>query len=480
MAFTDLQDYIKQLEAAGDLRRVAAEVDAELEITEIADRLVKQGGPALLFERVKDSPYPLAINLFGTLQRTCCALGVTRLDDIAARIESFIPRAAPDTLVDKMKLLWSMKDLKNFQPRAVRSGPCQEVVEREGRLLAGLPVLKCWPKDAGRFITLPLVITKHPETGVQNMGMYRMQVIDERRAYMHWHLHHDGAGHHRLNLEAGRETEVAVALGCDPATLYSATAPLPPGLDELLFAGFLRNSPVETVRGATVDLAVPAHAEFVLEGTVGFETGVEGPFGDHTGYYSDADRYPVFTLRAITRRRAPVYPATIVGRPPMEDFYLGKATERIFLPLIKLQLPEIADINFPAEGVFHNCVLVSIRKEYPGHARKVASALWGLGQMMFTKLIVIVDHDVNVQDLSEAAWRAFSNIDPERDVFFTRGPLDVLDHASPVPVYGGKAGVDATRKLAAEGHGRPWPDDIAMDPATRQLVTRRWKDYGLG
>ena len=480
MAFTDLHDYIQKLDAAGQLKRVPAEVDAELEITEIADRMVKLGGPALLFEHVKNSPYPLAINLFGTLERACFAFGVEGFDEIARRVMSFIPTAMPGTLMDKMKLLWSMKDIKNFQPKSVRSGPCQEIIERDGPLLKSLPVLQCWPKDAGRFITLPLVITKDPETGVQNMGMYRMQIIDERRAFMHWHLHHGGAGHHRANLARGKDTEAAVALGCDPATLYSATAPLPPGLDELMFAGFLRNSPVEIVQAATVDLMVPAHAEFVLEGTVSAETGIEGPFGDHTGFYSDADQYPVFTLRAITRKKAPVYPATIVGRPPMEDYYLGKATERIFLPLIKLQLPEIVDINFPCEGVFHNCVLVSSKKEYPGHARKVASALWGLGQMMFTKLIVIFDGDVDVQNCSEAAWKAFSNVDPERDLFFTKGPLDVLDHAAPTAVFGSKVGVDATRKLPAEGHSRIWPEEIVMDDATRELVTRRWKDYGLG
>ena len=479
MPFTDLQDFIRQLASSGRLSRVSAEVDPELEITEIADRMVKQGGAALVFEHVKGSPYPLAINLFGSQDRACFALDVDSFDDIARRVSSFIPTAAPETLLDKMKLLWSMKDLKNFQPRPVRSGICQEVVEKEGPLLASLPVLRCWPEDAGRFITLPLVITKHPETGVQNMGMYRMQIIDGRRAFMHWHLHHDGASHHRANLALGRDTEVAVALGCDPATLYAATAPLPPGIDELLLAGFLRNSPVETVKGATVDLMVPACAEFVLEGTVGAETGIEGPFGDHTGFYSDAGEYPVFTVRAITRRKSPVYPATIVGRPPMEDFYLGKATERIFLPLIKLQLPEIVDINFPLEGVFHNCALVSIRKQYPGHARKVASALWGMGQMMLTKLIVVFDADVDVQSSSGAAWTAFSNVDPERDLFFTRGPLDVLDHASPTAVYGSKLGVDATRKLPAEGHGRGWPEEIRMDDATRELVTRRWKDYGL-
>jgi 4-hydroxy-3-polyprenylbenzoate decarboxylase len=297
---------------------------------------------------------------------------------------------------------------------------------------------------------------------------------------MHWHLHHDGAVHHRLWAERGCDTEVAVALGCDPASIYAATAPLPPGLDEMLFAGFLRNHPVEMVRAKTVDLLVPAHAEFILEGTVSAsQTMLEGPFGDHTGFYSDADQYPLFTLKAITRKNNPIYPATIVGQPPMEDYYLGKATERFFLPLIKLQLPEIIDINFPAEGVFHNCVLVSIRKQYPGHARKIASSLWGMGQMMFTKTVVVFDADVDVQNCSHAAWIAFSNVDPERDLFYTKGPLDVLDHSAPVALYGSKVGIDATRKLAAEGHARDWPERITMDEATRSLVTRRWSEYGF-
>jgi 4-hydroxy-3-polyprenylbenzoate decarboxylase len=324
------------------------------------------------------------------------------------------------------------------------------------------------------------VFTRHPQTGMQNVGMYRIQVLDEKRAFMHWHLHHDGAVHHRLWGERGCDTEVAVALGCDPASIYAATAPLPPGLDEMLFAGFLRNSPVEMVKAKTVDLMVPAHAEFILEGTVSAtETMLEGPFGDHTGFYSDADQYPLFTLKAITRKNEPVYPATIVGRPPMEDYYLGKATERFFLPLIKLQLPEIIDINFPAEGVFHNCVLVAIRKQYPGHARKIASALWGMGQMMFTKTIVIFDADVDVQDCSQAAWIAFSNVDPERDLFFSKGPLDVLDHSAPIALYGSKVGFDATRTLLAEGHTREWPARITMDEATRDLVNRRWSEYGF-
>ncbi|MEI6125113.1 MAG: menaquinone biosynthesis decarboxylase [Pseudomonadota bacterium] len=479
MAFKDLQQYIGELESRQELQRIRAEVDSLLEITEIADRMVKTGGPALFFENVKGSPYPVAINLFGTLERTCFALGVNRLDEIAERIMSFIPQLPLSSFMDKVKLLWQLKDFGNFQPKTVRSGSAQEVIEGDGNLLH-LPVLQCWPKDAGRFITLPLVFTKNQETGIQNVGMYRIQLLDEKRAFVHWHLHHDGASHYRQCQAQGKDMDIAIVLGCDPATIYAATAPLPPGLDELFFAGFLRNTPVEVMRGATVDLMLPAHAEFILEGTVSAqEKQLEGPFGDHTGFYSDIEDYPVFHLKAITRKKLPVYPATIVGRPPMEDYFMGKATERIFLPLIKLQLPEIVDINFPCEGVFHNCVLVSIKKEYPGQARKVASSLWGMGQMMFTKTIIIVDGDVNVQNCSEAAWKAFSNVDPERDIFFVKGPLDVLDHASPTPIFGSKAGIDATRTWKEEGHDRSWPDEIKMDAETISRVTRRWKEYGF-
>jgi 4-hydroxy-3-polyprenylbenzoate decarboxylase len=481
MSFTDLQHYINSLEQTGQLHRISAEADPVYEITEIADRVVKSQGPALYFERPKGSPYPLAINLFGTYERACRALGVEDFNEIGSRISSYLSRSSSlSSFTDKIKFLWSLKDLKNIQPARVRKAPAQEVVESDGSL-ADLPVLKCWPDDAGRFITLPLVFTKHPESGNSNMGMYRIQIIDEKRALMHWHAHHDGARHHRLAAAGGADLEAAIVLGADPATIYSATAPLPPDIDELLFAGFLRNKPVETVAAKTVDLMVPAHAEFVLEGTVSVsETMPEGPFGDHTGFYSGVDHYPVFTLKALTRKRNPVYPATIVGPPPMEDYYLGKATERIFLPLIRMQLPEVVDINFPAEGVFHNCLLVSIDKQFPGHARKVASSMWGMGQMMLTKLIILVDKDVDVQNISETAWKVFSNIDPERDFFFSRGPLDVLDHASPEPMYGSKAGVDATRKHPEEGHRRPWPDEIRMSDDIRQLVSRRWKEYGLG
>lgn len=479
MAFKDLQHYIEELESRQDLKRITAAVDPVLEITEIADRVVKSGGPALFFESVKGSSYPVAINLFGTLERVCFALGVNALDEIADRILSMIPTFPLSSFSDKVKLLWNLKDLKNIQPKTVRSGSSQEIVEKDGSLLQ-LPVLKCWPKDAGRFITLPLVFTKNPDTDQQNMGMYRIQVLDEKRALVHWHIHHDGASHYRLHRDRGRDMDVAIVLGCDPATIYAATAPLPPGLDETVFSGFLRNSPVEMVNAKTVELTVPAHAEFVLEGTVSAtETHLEGPFGDHTGFYSDIEEYPVFHLKAITRKRKPVYPATIVGRPPMEDYFLGKATERIFLPLIKLQLPEIVDINFPCEGVFHNCVIVSIKKQYPGQARKVASSLWGMGQMMFTKLIIIVDDGVDVQSCSEAAWKVFSNVDPERDIFLTKGPLDVLDHSSPTPIFGSKAGIDATRKWKEEGHNRKWPEEIGMDDKIRDLVSSRWKEYGF-
>lgn len=479
MIFSDLQHYLEALEERGELKKISVPVSHDREITEIADRIVKSKGPALLFEQVEGARFPLAINLFGTLERTCFSLGADDFDSIAARILSFIPAAPPASLGQTLKFLLQLKQLKNIQPKTLRTASSQEIVDHDANLL-DLPVMQCWPEDAGRFITLPLVITKHPETGRQNIGMYRMQLIDQRRALMHWHVHHDGASHYRLHCRKGMDMDIAVALGCDPVSIYAATAPLPPGIDEMLFAGFLRNAPVEMVKGKTVDLLVPAHAEFVLEGTISpEETQLEGPFGDHTGFYSDADDYPVFHLKAITRKKSPVYPATIVGKPPMEDYYLGKATERIFFPLIQMQIPEIVDINFPCEGVFHNCVLVSIKKEYPGQARKVASSLWGMGQMMFTKCIIIVDHTTNVQDCSETAWKVFSNVDPERDIFFTKGPLDVLDHSSPASVFGSKAGFDATVKLPEEGHHRTWPAEITMDEETRHKVTQRWKDYGF-
>jgi len=478
MNFKDLRQFITFLKEKRELTVVRVPVEPELEITEIADRMIKQSGPALLFESVKGSQFPLVINLFGSFKRAAWALGVEDLHDLPDKLNRFIPYAPPSTFFEKIGLLFRLKEISDFQPKKVNSAPVQEIIEEPD--FSSLPILKCWPEDGGRYITLPLVITKDPQTMIQNVGMYRMQVFDAKTAGMHWHPHHDGARNFRLHQEMGKRMEVAVALGGDPATIYAATAPLPPGIDELFLAGFLREEGVEVVKGKSVDLWVPAQAEFILEGYVkGGEVKREGPFGDHTGFYSEADDYPVFHLTSVTRRGNPIYPATIVGRPPMEDFFLGKATERLFLPLIRLLLPEVVDINMPCEGVFHNCLIVSIKKEYPGQVRKVASALWGMGQMMLTKVIVVVDEKVDVQNCSEVAWKVLSNVDPERDVFFQKGPLDVLDHASRTPGYGSKAGIDGTKKGRGEGHSRTWPDEVTMTEEIKRLVDRRWKEYGF-
>ena len=479
MAYRDLTEFVSVLEREGYLKRVNSEVDPVLEITEIADRMVKEGGPALLFERVKGSPYPVLINAFASYEQMRLALEVDDIDDIARRIEDLIKVPEMGSLVDKLKALPLLQEVNSVFPRRVRRGACQEVIEAEPDLTQ-LPVLKCWPQDGGRFITLPLVITKDPDTGHQNVGMYRMQVYDARTTGMHWHPHKDGAHNYQKYLRQGRRIEVAVALGGDPALIYASTAPLPSMISEFLFAGFLRRRPVDLVKARTVDLEVPANAEFIIEGYV--EPGElrrEGPFGDHTGYYSLADDYPVFHVTAITRKANPIYPTTIVGKPPMEDCYLGKATERIFLPLLKLQVPEVVDMNLPLEGVFHNCAIVSIKKEYPGQAKKVMNALWGLGQMMYTKMIIVVDHSVDVHDMSTVLWKVFNNIDARRDVVINEGPLDALDHASPTPLYGAKMGIDATKKLNSEGHPREWPDDIEMSATVKALVDQRWKEYGF-
>lgn len=480
MAYRDLRDFIADLESQGLLKIVETEVDPVLEITEITDRVCKKGGPALLFRNVKGSPYPVVTNLFGSYTRMSMALGVRDLDEVGQAVAELIqPPDVPSGLVEKLKALPKLAELASYLPKTVKKAPCQEVIE-ENPSLDMLPVLQCWPGDGGRFITLPMVFTKDPETGKRNVGMYRMHVFDSRTTGMHWHMHKDGAYHYARSQGKHDRLEVAVALGGDPASIYAATAPLPRGIDELAFAGFLRKQPVELVKCRTVDLEVPANAEFVLEGYVDpGETRLEGPFGDHTGYYSLADYYPVFHLTCITRRKDPVYPATIVGRPPMEDCYMGKATERIFLPLLKMQLPEIVDINLPWEGVFHNCVVVAIDKSYPGHAKKVMHALWGMGQMMFSKLIIVVDKDVDVQDMSAVWWKVFNNIDARRDLTIVDGPLDALDHASPLPHVGGKLGIDATRKWPSEGHHRQWPDEIVMDKSIVELVDRRWDQYGI-
>lgn len=478
MAYKDLQHFIKVLKDKDLLLEIEAEVDSKLEITEITDRVSKDFGKALLFKNVKGSNYPLLINTFGSYERMNLSLEVENLDDIADTILDFMDVASYSTLMNKIKSVPKLTRLARVFPKKIKNAPCQEVIEEPD--LNKLPILKCWPQDGGRYITLPLVITKDPEDGTQNMGMYRLQVYDEKTTGMHWHLHKDGREIYEKYRKLGKKMPVSIALGCDPAIIYSATAPLPKMIDETIFAGFLRKSPVEQVKCITNDIYVPANAEFILEGYVDLdEMRMEGPFGDHTGYYSLADMYPVFHIEKITRKKNPVYPTTIVGKPPMEDCYLGKATERIFLPLMKIQCPEIIDINLPLEGVFHNCVIVSIKKSFPKHAFKVMNSLWGLGQMMYTKMIIVVDENINPHDLSTVAWKVFNNIDAKRDLLISEGPLDALDHSSNTAFYGHRLGIDATKKWPSEGHTRTWPDDIEMTDSTKELVNKRWSEYGI-
>lgn len=481
MVYQNLSEWIEALRQRKELVDVRAEADPVLEITEIADRVIKQCGPALLFHRVQGSTIPLAINLFGSLERMSLSLGVSHLEEITQKISGFLEIKVPDKLTDKLKLLPKLHLLSRIPPKIVRQAPCQEVLRTEGDLLGELPILQCWPQDAGRYITLPMVITKDPETGIRNVGTYRMQVFDGRTTGMHWQIHKDGRAHYNKSLEKGiRRMEVAVALGGDPVSMFSGVCPLPPGIDEFLFSGFLRGDPVELVKCRTLDLEVPAQSEIVLEGYVDMEEKrMEGPFGDHTGYYSLAKEFPVFHVQCLTRRKNPIYPTTIVGRPPMEDGCMAKAIERIFLPLIRQQFPEIIDMNLPVEGVFTNCVLVSIKKSYPQQAKKVMHLLWGFGQLMFEKMVLVFDHDVNLQDPREVAWRAFNNVDPKRDMVLTEGPLDELDISASQDLYGSKVGVDCTRKWPEEGMQRPWPDDIKMDPRIQDQVSRRWHEFGL-
>jgi len=520
LAYNDLRDWIAALDRAGELKKIRTEADPILEIAEIADRVSKSspakygpGGPALLFQNIKGHPgAQLLINQFGSERRMRLALEVDALDEIADRIRAFMDVKSPQGFLDKVKMLPMLAEMGKFFPKSVTTGACKDVIRRDNFSLLEFPVLQCWPKDAGRFITLPCVITRDPKTGKRNVGMYRMQVYDERTTGMHWQRQKVAAEHYRDALRAAAspvgqsgsavqagvdimarssggavlaegdrpsgKMEVAVAIGTDPALTFSAIVPAPPDVEEFIIAGFLRQRPVELVKCETVDLEVPADAEIVLEGYVNLdELRVEGPFGDHTGFYSLEDLYPVFHVTCVTHRKDPIYATTIVGKPPMEDGWMGKAVERIFLPLMKLTIPELVDVNLPVEGVFHNLMIVSIRKSYPGQARKVMNAIWSLGQAMFTKCILVVDEDVNVHDIGEVTLKVLNNIDPERDIQFTMGPVDSLDHASRLPNYGSKMGVDATRKWTSEGFTRPWPDQITMDNKTKALVDSKWKVF---
>jgi 4-hydroxy-3-polyprenylbenzoate decarboxylase len=481
MAYCDLQEFVKRLDAAGELVRIKEPVSPHLEITEITDRVSKRYGPALLFENVQGYRIPVLTNAFGSYKRMSMSLEVPDLNALGEEVMDFIEAEAPDTLIKKLKLIPKLKRMGSAMPKLVSRAPCQEVIYKGKDVDLGLlPVLHCWPEDGGPFITLPVVFTRHPETGVRNVGMYRIQVFDKNTTGMHWHTHKGGAQHYRVAERMGKRLPVAIAIGPDPAMTYAATAPLPEDIDEVVFAGFLRNKPVELARCITVDLEVPASSQIVLEGYVApGERRVEGPFGDHTGYYSLADNYPVFHVTCMTRRKDAIYPATIVGRPPQEDCYMAKATERLFLPLIKKTMPEVVDMNLPLEGVFHNLVFISIDKRYPGHAKKVMHALWGLGQMMFSKIICVFDKEVDVQDISHCLWRLGNNVDPRRDTVFVDGPVDALDHASPFPHYGSKMGIDCTRKWPEEGFMRKWPAVIEMDRDVKARIDRLWPRLGL-
>ncbi len=490
MTLDTLSDFIAAIDRAGELHRITHPVRAKLELCEIADRVSKMpgGGKALLFEHVvladgSRSPYPVAINLFGSMRRMALALGVQELDEHGRRITELLDLKVPEGILGKLSMLPRLMEVAKFPPR-LKGGtpPCQEIVWRGDEIdLDKLPIITCWPEDGGPYVTLTMCISKDPARGIRNVGMYRVQQLGKREVAMHWQRHKTGAEHFRQMAERGETMPVCIVVGADPASIYSASAPLPPGIDEFIFAGFLRRDPVKLVKAATCDLEVPWDAELVLEGYIDPREAlvVEGPFGDHTGFYSEADLYPKVHLTAVTMRRSMTYATTIVGRPPMEDYYLGHATERIFLPLLKLTVPEIVDYHMPAEGGFHNLVFVSIDKKYPGQAYKVMNALWGAGLMSLAKVLVVLDKEVDVRNVQEAWWAALNNIDPERDTRFTMGPVDVLDHASRAFTYGSKMGIDATRKLPEEGFTRSWPKVIEMDEATKASVDAMWPRLGL-
>ena len=501
MAFADLASFVSELDRTGQLKRIGVEVDPELEITEIADRMMKspspegaggapatdgvhggRGGFALLFERVRGSDMPVLINAFGSYRRICMALGCERLEEVAERLAKLLKPEMPVTLAEKLRKVPELMKLSSFGARVVARGACQEVVHTDDADLFSLPVLKCWPGDGGRYITLGGVVTENPRTHQPNLGMYRVQLMGPKLAAMHWHMHHDGARHWRMYCQAGERMPVAVVLGGASVLPYAATAPLPPDVSELLVAGFLNGSGVELVKCRTVDLRVPASAEIVIEGYIDpqDELILEGPFGDHTGFYSAADYFPRMQVTAITHRRECIYPTTIVGLPPMEDYYFGKATERMFLPLLRMVAPDVMDYDLPMFGAFHNCMFVKIRKEYPYQGRRVMQAIWGSGQMALTKFIVVVDEDVDVHDEQAVLFHMCANVDPRRDTVVIDGPLDILDHAAPYCGAGSKMGIDATRKVPGEGQVRSWPELIRMSPEVKDLVDRRWVEYGFG
>ncbi len=483
MVAKDLQTFLKELEADGDLVRIKDEVDPVLEITEIADRVMHlpDGGPALLFEKPKGAKFPLAINVMGAERRLLKAFGMKNYGELGERIHALMDQKAPQGIIDKLMMLPKLKDLSNVFPKIVSSGPCQEVVKKGADIkLSELPIQKCWPGDGGRFITLGLVTTKDRENGKRNFGMYRLQVFDDTTTAMHWQIHHHGAKHHRQRIAHNERTEVAVVIGAAPSQVFCGMLPAPDDIDEMMFAGFATGEPVELVKCKTVDLEVPAHAEFILEGYVEpNEKRIEGPFGDHTGFYTLEEEYPVFHLTAITHRKNPVYQSTIVGKPPKEDCHMGYAVERLTLPILQKQFAEIADMHMPWAGVFHNLMLVSINKQYPGHARKVMHGLCGLGQVSLEKFIFVFDAGINLRDYNEVVWKACNNLDPQRDMEIAMGPIDVLDHSSRAQGYGSKVGFDCTKKWPEEGFTRRWPEEMTMSPDVKKKVDEIWGKLGI-
>src|SRR3984957_3600059 len=483
MAWDGMGAFVRALEQRGELRRVRKRLDVRLEIAAVADRVMKSGGPALLFEDASGSRFPLLINAFGSRSRMSLALGVEDLEEHARAIEELVHTRAPSSARELAQLALKIPELGHVASRSVARGPCQDVVLQGDDVdLDLLPILTCWPRDGGPFITLPQVITRDPETQVRNVGCYRMQKLDRRTTAMHWQVHKTGARHFRRAKELGlRRLEGAVALGGGPALTYAATAPLPDGIDEWMFAGFLRKRAVATVACKTVDLEVPADADFVLEGYVDPREPLvaEGPFGDHTGYYTPVDRFPRFHVTALTHRSDAVFPATLVGPPPMEDAWLGKATERLFLPLLRMLFPEIVDMNLPVEGAFHNLVLISIKKQYPYHAARLAHGLWGAGQMTFSKVICVVDADVDVQEPGQVVWRLLANLDPKRDFAFVDGPIDQLDHGANQALWGSKVCIDGTRKWREEGYAREWPEPCRMSADVEARVDAMWAELGI-
>lgn len=483
MAYEDLRSFLKALERAGELRRIKARVDPYLEVAEITDRVQKAKGPALVFENVEGSAMPLAMNVFGTERRLCLALGLESLDEIGERIAGLLKPELPQGFSGFRDALGKVAQLRTVPPKHVKGAPCQQVVLTGEEVdLTRLPALHSWPQDGGAFFNLGLTHTKHPETGQRNLGLYRLQRFDARTIAIHWQIHKDSTNHYAVAARRGERLPVAIAFGCPPAVTYAATAPLPADVDEYLFAGFIQRERIDLVDCKTVPLQVPAHCELVLEGWLEpGETRLEGPFGDHTGFYTPVEQFPALTVTAVTSRREPMLQSIVVGRPPTEDGPLGKATERFFLPLLKMIIPDVVDYDLPETGGFHNCAIVSIDKRYPKHAQKVMYAIWGAHLMSLTKLIVVVDADCDVHDYAQVSWRAFGNVDYARDLVHVEGPVDHLDHASYQQFWGGKVGIDATRKLPQEGYTRNggWPEMIVSDPATAATVDRRWKEYGL-